>query len=410
MQRPGRWRLARRRPETAERGRPMLRALRPRPAPKSAPAMRATLPRSPARSAAASSTMSRGQARVRRALRRTDTRPGTAWPAPPASAPASSARARRRTAPAPTPTGRLHRARSPALARRSATPSRAEFSQTRARPGFAPCWQYLAFLWRLLTVSRVYRRIQRDQGGLPVMRNIRSRIALFFNVKTSAALDQVEDPREVLDYAYGQQQFHQRTVKRGLIEVAAARRQLERHAERLGARASHLEDQARRALRSNREDLARAALARRQTALAEIRALEDQFAEMAREEERLTLADQQMTQRVERFRVHRTVASARYAAAEAQVTVGEALAGLVGDEEIELSLAVERSDERIDRLHARAVAIDALTESGALLQAPGEDPLERELNEVTNAEAVEAELAELKRQLETESPPEGTRS
>ena len=60
------------------------------------------------------------------------------------------------------------------------------------------------------------------------MRNIRSRIALFFNVKTSAALDQVEDPREVLDYAYGQQQFQQRTVKRGLIEVAAARRQLER--------------------------------------------------------------------------------------------------------------------------------------------------------------------------------------
>jgi len=236
------------------------------------------------------------------------------------------------------------------------------------------------------------------------MRNIRSRIALFFNVKTSAALDQVEDPREVLDYAYGQQQFHQRTVKRGLIEVAAARRQLERQAERLRARASHLEDQARRALRSNREDLARAALGRRQTMLAEIRALEDQFPDMAREEERLTLADQQMTQRAERFRVHRTVASARYAAAEAQVTVGEALAGLVGDEETELSLAVERSEERIDRLHARAIAIDALTESGALLQGPGDDPLDRELNDITRAEAVEVELAELRRELAADQP------
>jgi hypothetical protein len=29
------------------------------------------------------------------------------------------------------------------------------------------------------------------------MSNIRTRIALFFNIKTSAALDQVEDPREV---------------------------------------------------------------------------------------------------------------------------------------------------------------------------------------------------------------------
>ena len=49
-----------------------------------------------------------------------------------------------------------------------------------------------------------------------------------------------------------------------------------------------------------------------------------------------------------------------------------------------------------------AVAIDALTESGALLQGPGEDPLERELNDVTNAEAVEAELAALRRELEAE--------
>jgi phage shock protein A len=236
------------------------------------------------------------------------------------------------------------------------------------------------------------------------MRNIRSRIALFFNVKTSAALDQVEDPREILDYAYGQQQFHLRAVKRGLIEVAAARRQLERQAERLRSRVTQLDDQARRALRSSREDLARSALARKQTTLAEIRGLDEQVAEMAREEERLRLADQQMTRRVERFRVHRTVASARYAAAEAQVTVGEALAGIVGDEEMELSLAVERSEERIDRLHARAVAIDALTESGALLQAPGEDPFERELNEVTNSEAVEAELAALRRELEAEQP------
>jgi phage shock protein A len=232
------------------------------------------------------------------------------------------------------------------------------------------------------------------------MSNIRSRIALFFNIKTSAALDQVEDPREVLDYAYGQQQLHLRTVKRGLIEVAAARRQLERQADRLRTRVTRLEEQARRALRSQREDLARAALERKQTTLAEIRSLDDQLAEIAREEERLTLADQQMTQRVQRFRVHRTVASARYVAAEAQVMVGEALAGLMGDEEMELSLAVERSEERIDRLQARAVAIDALTESGALLHSPDEDPLDRELNSLTDAEAVEADLAALRRELE----------
>lgn len=62
------------------------------------------------------------------------------------------------------------------------------------------------------------------------------RRTLFFKIKTSAALAQLEDPREVLDYAYGEQQLHLRTVRRGLVEVAATRRQLEQEAERLRAR------------------------------------------------------------------------------------------------------------------------------------------------------------------------------
>jgi phage shock protein A len=238
------------------------------------------------------------------------------------------------------------------------------------------------------------------------MRNLRSRVALFFNIRTSAALDQLEDPREVLDYAYGQQQVHLRTVKRGLIEVATARRQLERQAERLHARIARLEEQARRAVRANREDLARVALERKQSTLVELRGLDDHARDIAKEEERLVMADQHLSQRVETFRVHRTVASARYTAAVAQVTVGEALAGVLGDDETELSLAVDRSDERIDRLHARAVAIDALTESGALRYGPGEDTIDRELDAIGSAEAVETELAELKRlmNMEEEKP------
>src|SRR5690242_4798831 len=109
------------------------------------------------------------------------------------------------------------------------------------------------------------------------MRNIRSRMALFFNIRTSAALDQLEDPREVLDYAYGQQQYHLRTVRRGLLEVAGARRQLQRQADRLDSRVQRLEAQARQALRVHRDDLARTALARKQSTLAERRRLDDQL-------------------------------------------------------------------------------------------------------------------------------------
>src|ERR687885_403268 len=73
----------------------------------------------------------------------------------------------------------------------------------------------------------------------------------------------------LLDYAHAEHQRHLRTVKRGLIEVATARRQLERQAERLRERVTHLEAQARQGLRAGREDLARTALERKQATLRE---------------------------------------------------------------------------------------------------------------------------------------------
>jgi len=240
------------------------------------------------------------------------------------------------------------------------------------------------------------------------MRNLRSRLSLFFNIKSNAALDSLEDPVEVLDYAYGEQQMHLRSVRRGLVEVAAARQQLEQQAERLRSRAARLEDQARRALRAEREGVARRALERKQAALAEIGAVDEQRTAMARDEERLRLAEQQLAQRVERFKFHRSVAAARYAAAEAQVGVGEALSGIGGysSEETELTLAVERSEERIERMAARAVAITALTDTG--------DPIEAELEEFETAQAVERDLEALRRELaneaQSEPPAERTRT
>jgi phage shock protein A len=235
------------------------------------------------------------------------------------------------------------------------------------------------------------------------MRHLRTRLALFFNIKSSAALDQAEDPREVLDYAYSQQQLHLRSIKRGLVDLAAARRQLEMQADRLRARAARLEDQARRAVRSGREDLARAALGRKQALLADLRRLDEQRAAIAADEERLRKAEEQFASRVERFRLHRTVASARYAAAEAQVGVGEAIAGVLGDEDAELSIAVERSEDRIERLAARASAVSALVEETEAAPPVGVEPFETELDELEARQAVEAELAALKRQLDVEA-------
>lgn len=224
-----------------------------------------------------------------------------------------------------------------------------------------------------------------------------TQIQMFFKVKTTAALDSLEDPRQTLEYAYQRQQDMLRRVKAGLIDVAASRRHIEFQARKLRERLPVLDDQAKRALAAGREDLARVALQRKQTCLAELAGLDKQAAEVAEEERKLTLAEQQYALRVDAFRTRRDSLSARYTAAEAQVRISETLGG-VSSESASLGSALEHAEEKIDRMQARASAVAALIENGALVVPGGDDPIERELRDLASGQAVEDELAALKAQ------------
>jgi phage shock protein A len=222
-----------------------------------------------------------------------------------------------------------------------------------------------------------------------------ARVRLLLRIRTHAALDAAEDPRQVLDYAYGQQQELLRKVRSGLVDVATARHQLEQEVEKLRLRMPLVEEQARRAVAAGRDDLARIALERKQTALAEAATLQGQLAEVGEEERTLGRAQQQLAARIEEFRTRRATMSARYAAAEARVRVSEALTGVSG-ELADLSMAVGRAEEKTAGLQARARALDALIDLGALSPPLGGDALEQELRRLEASQAVEAELAALR--------------
>lgn len=231
-----------------------------------------------------------------------------------------------------------------------------------------------------------------------------SRIRLMFKVKTRAALERAEDPREVMDYAYGRQQELLLKTRRGLIEVATAKAQLEQQSHKLHSRVPKMEDQAKRALDAGREDLARIALQRKQTALAGLQDLDHQLAEVAEEERKLTRVGLELAARIDEFGTHREVLKARYSAAEAQVEVNEALSGISG-EMADLGMALGRAEEKTRRLEARASAIGSLIDTGSLPRMGGGDAVEQELREMASAQAVEDELAGLKAQLGTGEQP-----
>jgi phage shock protein A len=225
-----------------------------------------------------------------------------------------------------------------------------------------------------------------------------SRLKLIFSTKASSAMDRAEDPRQVLDYAYTQQQLLLVKLRQGLVEVATSKQQLERQSKKLEARVPQLEDQAKRALGAGRDDLARIALERKRSATAELEGLSTQIAEVGAEEKRLAGQERSLQVRIEEFRTHRDVVSARYSASEAEVKVKEALSGVSG-ELAELGMAVGRAEEKADRLQSRAKALDSLVDIGALETAGGGDYVENELKRLTSGAEIDDELERLKAEI-----------
>jgi phage shock protein A len=232
-----------------------------------------------------------------------------------------------------------------------------------------------------------------------------TRLRLIFNSEVSSALDGAEDPRRVLDYAYNQQQEMLVNLRRGLVDVATAKQQLEQQARRLETRIPQLDEQARKAVELGRDDLARVALERKRLALGEMDGLTKQIAEVESDKQRLASQERSLQIRVEQFRTHREVVSARYSAADAEVRLKESLAGMSGDL-AELGMAVGRAEEKADRLQARARAIDSLVDLGSFPPLGGGDFVEVELQRITITKEIDEELAHIKSEV-AGSPKEG---
>lgn len=236
--------------------------------------------------------------------------------------------------------------------------------------------------------------------------SLMSRLLLLLKVKASAALDEAEDPRQTVEYAYAAHQELLRQVKQGLVDVATSANVLKRQTEKLRARIPQCQQQAGHALQLGREELARLVLQRKQTALAELEELERQVADVAEQEGQLCRAERRLAAQVEGLGTRRDALSARYTAAEAQVRVHQAFAGLAG-EIGDVWAALERAEGKTERMLARAAAIDLLIDNGSLPSPGGADPLGRELGAAAAGQAIEAELGALKAQLEPKKE-EGT--
>lgn len=223
-----------------------------------------------------------------------------------------------------------------------------------------------------------------------------NRMGTVVKAKMSKLINAAEDPRETLDYSYEKQLELLQNVKRGVADVTTSKKRLQLQRAKLLQNSETLEKQAREAVRSDREDLARLALERKNAIDGQIAALDQEIAGLEAEQQKLVEAERRLATKVEVFRTRKETIKAQYSAAEAQVKISESVSG-ISEEMADVGVSIERAENRTEEMKARSEALDELIDQGTLEDFTGrQDEIERELAKIGSKSSIESELSKMK--------------
>jgi phage shock protein A len=234
------------------------------------------------------------------------------------------------------------------------------------------------------------------------MPGLAGRMSTVIKAKISKVLDRAEDPGETLDYSYQKQVELLQNVKKGIADVVTSKKRLQMQADKLEQSVVKLDTQARQALGSGNEELARVALERKTLMQTELQTLDQQVTELEKQQEGLTENEKKLRAKIEAFRTKKEVIKAQYSAAEAQVQISEAATG-VGEQMADVGLAMQRAVDKTEDMRARASAVEELEKAGTfedLTQlGSGGDDIDRQLSQLATTSTVDDELAKMKAEL-----------
>jgi phage shock protein A len=225
------------------------------------------------------------------------------------------------------------------------------------------------------------------------------RVADILQAKTSKLLDRLENPNETLDLSYEKMIAGLQETKLHLADVVAQQKSLERQIAAANDEATKAESDARLALQANREDLAKAALAHKHSALEKLESLKQAYAAVLPQAQKLIGYEKKLEARIENFRLQKEVMKTSYTAAAAQTKVSQSMAG-IGNSFSNVGDTLRRAQDKVEGMRAKAEAMESLTEAGVL-----SDPLddrrqeERDLDALRVGSAIDSDLEKLKAEL-----------
>jgi phage shock protein A len=224
------------------------------------------------------------------------------------------------------------------------------------------------------------------------------RIRLLFEMKGNAALDAAEDPTQVLNLSYEKQLEQVQNMRRAIAQVATEEKHVELLEQQAQAQANQFTNQAQQALQAGREDLAREALQRKGALLSQVDGYKTQLQQLQTQVTQLEDVEHKLEDRIAQFRGQKELLSAQYESAKASSSANEAVSGLSKDMP-EMNMAMQRAQDKVLHMQAHADAIDSLMQSGTL-NLPGEDPLTNQLQQITQEQNVDGELAAMRQQMQ----------
>jgi phage shock protein A len=235
-----------------------------------------------------------------------------------------------------------------------------------------------------------------------------NRLTLRLKASFSRLLDRADDPVETLDYSYARHVEQLYGLRRDIADLVTAKKRVVHQRDRRQDQFRKLDAGARKALELGREDLARQALERKRLVGQELVGLNQLVSDLERQQAQMVAHGREYRSRIERFRSHKEVAKAQYAAAKAQLAISDAVAGLYSQLR-EVGVRIERATEKAEDMNVRASVIEELEGSGVLAAiGTGEDDIDRQLRELSSGPSIDAELARMKLDVDrrkSSSPP-----
>lgn len=229
------------------------------------------------------------------------------------------------------------------------------------------------------------------------------RITSIFKAKAHTITEKFENPEELLNYSFEKQHELINKLRQDITTVVTSKKRLEMQKAKLIANIATLEDQARRAIESNREDLARLALERKNLINVQINNLDTQIQGIQKDQIKLEDAEKSLSNKIEEFKTRKEMIKAKYSAAEAEVRIKENLSG-ISEEMGDIGMILNRVEEKTDRMQAKAAALDEMLESGVITDytqtyEPKDSDIEEELKKISIKSVVDEEIAKMKADL-----------